>query len=785
MLRNQLLIVLRHWLRYKVDTLIKVISLTAGITGCLLILLFVQHEWRYDDFHSPDIYRVAYHFQSPSQNVKGVITPKPLAHFMENLPEVEQVVRLRKDVAFIQQGDQLVSESLVRADPSFFSLFTFSLQVGDPQEALQDPRSVVLTPVSAEKYFGTQDVAGKTLRIRLEEDSLFSDFIVTGLTKSIPTNTTLPFTLLLPFQRAERADEGTWGGGDAIAYAGLNHQVNVRETEEKLNRQLSESLREEMKHTTYQLQPLVDVHWSESMFGELASPIDPRYLYVAGSVALVLLIIACINFTTLSLGRSVNRLREVGVRKTLGASRFQLMQQFIGESLLLTLGIALFSFGLAYALLPYFSQLLHQPIVVSPTDPLILLLLAGIVLVTGVTAGFYPAWILSGSSAARVLKGQLQVNHRHRLVGALITLQFVGTVALLVGSVSMHRQLALLQNKNLGFEASYAVRLEVPFRQSARLFQQLRVQVISLPEVQEMTASWQLFGHEAAGVGYQMLPFEVGGEEIQAYELGVGPNFLETTQIELSQGQSFSDWSDELPLQLIVNESFVEMMGWDDPLGKRFDHTFIFKDSEVVGVVKDFNFLSLHQPVAPLIIHPTDYFSGIYVRIASEKVPATLIALEQQWKTVAADVPFVYHFMDEDIARQYETEQRWASVITYTSLLVVFIACLGLFGMASLLTQQRTKEIGIRKVLGASIANLLILLSWNYIKLLGIALLIAIPVTNYFVQEWLDGFAYRTSVGWWIYALVGTAVLALALLSVSTQTLRAATRNPVDSLRDE
>ena len=716
--------------------------------------------------------------------MEGAITPKPLARFVENLPEVEQVVRLQKYMAFIQQGDQLVSESVVTADTNFFSLFTFPLQVGDPRKALQNPRSVVLTSASAEKYFGTQEVVGKTLRIRLEEDSLFSDFIVTGLIKP-PTNTTVPFTLLLPFQQAERADEGTWGGGTAIAYAGLNHQVNVSETEEKLNRQLSESSREEMKYTTYHLQPLVDVHWGESMFGELIPPVDSRYLYVAGSVALVLLLIACINFTTLSLGRSVNRSREVGVRKTLGASRFQLMQQFVGKSLLLTLGIALFSFGLAYTLLPYLSQLLHQPIAISPTDPLILSLLAGIILVTGVMAGFYPAWILSGLSAARVLKGQSQVNHRHRLVGALITLQFVGTIGLLVGSVGMHRQLALLQNKDLGFEASYVVRLEVPFRQSARLFQQFRAQVTSLPEVQGVTASWQLFGHEAAGVGYQMLPYEVGDAEIQAYELGVGPNFLETTQMELLQGQSFSDWSDELPSQLIVNESFVEMMGWDDPLGERFGHRFIFEDSEVIGVVKDFNFLSLHQPIAPLIIHPMDYFSSIYVRIASEKVPATLTALEQHWKTVAPDAPFAFHFMGEDIARQYETEQRWASVITYTSLLVVFIACLGLFGMASLLTQQRTKEIGIRKVLGASIGNLLVLLSRDYIKLLGIALLIAIPVANYFVQEWLDGFAYRTSIDWWVYALVGTAVLVLALLSVSAQTLRAATRNPVDSLRDE
>ena len=784
MLRNQLLIVLRHWLRYRVDTLIKVISLTAGITGCLLILLFVQHEWRYDDFHTQAIYRVYSHFQSPSQDMKAVITPKPLAHFMvEHLPEVKQVVRIRKDKVTVQQHNQLVRESIVLADTNFLSLFAFPLQAGNPEEALQNPHSVVLTPVSAEKYFGTQDVLGKTLRISLAKDSL-SDFIVTGLTEPIPTNTTVPFTLLLPFQQKERTDEGTWGGGKGITYASLHHQVNPGETKEKLNRQLREALLEEMKYHTYHLQSLADVYRSESVYGEIVPPIDARYLYIAGSVALLLLVIACINFTALALGRSVSRSREVGVRKTLGASRLQLMRQFLGESFLLTLGISLFSFGLAYALLPYFSQLLHKPIEIFLTDPLVLSLLAGIVLMTGFLSGFYPAWVLSGLSTSRVLKGQSVVNRRHRLIGALITLQFVGTIALLVGSVGMHRQLALLQNKALGFEESYVVRLEIPER-SAKLFQQFRSQVASLPEVEAVTASWQLFGHEAAGVGYHVLPYTTEDQEVRAYAQGVGPDFLKTIQVELLRGRSFSDWSDNPPHHLVVNESFVKVMGWDDPLGKRVSGLVEFEDSEIVGVVKDFHFLSLHQPIGPLIMYPTNTYSNFYVRMASGQIPTTLEKLEQAWKSVAPDAPFVFHFMDEDIARQYETEQRWASVITYTSLLVIFIACLGLFGMASLLTQQRTKEIGIRKVLGASVANLLVLLSRDYVKLLGIALLIAIPVANYFVQEWLNSFAYRASIGWWVYALIGIAVLGLALVTVSAQTLKAARRNPVDSLRYE
>ena len=775
MLRNQLLIVFRHWLRYKADTLIKVVSLTTGITGCLLILLFVQHEWRYDDFHSnKTIYTLG-------------LTQGPIAPFaLDRVTGVTQAARLMREEGIVQRKDQFFKEQFIFADTSFFSVFTFPLQAGHPAHALASPYSVVLTPTTARKYFGTLDVLGKTLQMRLEKDSTFTDFTVTGLTEAIPTNTSVPFNLLLPMElvkpQSATVGESDWRTGDVLSYLVLDLSVDPVQVENSLNGQIKALLED---NYDYHLYPLSEVHLGKSMFAELVPPIDPRYLYIAGSVALILLIIGSINFTTLTLGRSVNRSREVGVRKTLGATRFQLMRQFLGESFLLSLGIALLSFGLAYVLLPYFSQLLYKPVVVSVTDPLVLLLLAGIVLMTGFLSGFYPAWVLSRLSASRVLKGQSVVNRRHRLISALITLQFVGTIALLVGSVGMHRQLALLQNKELGFEESYVVRLEVPFRRDARQFQQFRLQLASVSEVLAVTASWQLFGHEAAGVGYQKLPYTTEDQEIQAYAQGVGPDFLNTTQIDLLRGQALTDWPDDPPQQLVVNESFVKMMDWDDPLGKRVSGLFQFEDSEIVGVAKDFHFLSLHQPIGPLIMYPTNTYSNFYVRMASGQIPTTLKKLEQAWKTVAPDAPFVFHFMDEDIARQYETEQRWASVITYTSLLVVFIACLGLFGMASLLTQQRTKEIGIRKVLGASVANLLVLLSRDYVRLLGVALLIAIPIANYFVQEWLNSFAYRTSIGWWIYALVGIVVLALALGTISIQTLRAARRNPVDSLRDE
>ncbi|MEM9831179.1 MAG: FtsX-like permease family protein [Bacteroidota bacterium] len=791
MLRNQILIAVRHWFRNRGDTLIKVASLTLGITGCLLILLFVQHERSYDNFHTNNIHRVYYHHLSPSQDWKGVLTPIPLAHFIrDNLPEVQQIVRIRKDKgAVVQKGDQLIQEPIIFADTNFFSLFNFPLQAGNPKDALWSPYSVVLTPQSAEKYFGTQDVLGKILSIRLPEDSVFSDFSVSGVTERIPTNTTLPFGVLLSMQwrhhKELRSEKGTWRGSSSITYAALDQHSSPTKVQEKLNHQLQVDVGEETKNTTYLFQPITDVHGGESMYGEIVPPINFKYLLIASVVAFLLLIIAAINFTTLTLGRSVNRSREVGVRKTLGASRRQLIQQFLGESLLLTLAIAILSLGLAYLLIPYFSQLLLKPIEISLTDPNILILLASTVLVAGITAGFYPAWVLSSLSATGVLKGQTIVSQKHRIIGALVVLQFVGTVVLLVGSSSMHQQLSLLQNKELGFEESHVIRLEVPSRGSNKLFQQFRTRFASVPEVHSLTASWQLFSHEAVGIGFQILPWEVEGQEVQAYEMGVGPDFLETTQIELVQGRSFSDWSENMPKQLIVNESFVAMMGWDHPIGKRFGHEFIFKESEIIGVVKDFHFLSLHQPIGPLIIHPMNYYSNIYVRVASREIPNTLNKLKQEWKTVAPDIPFNYHFTDEDIARQYETEQRWANVITYTSLLVIFIACLGLFGMASLLTQQRTKEIGIRKVLGASVTNLLVLLSKDYLRLLVVALLIAIPIANYFIREWLNSFAYRVSVHWWIYVLVSIGVLIIALLTISGQTLKAATRNPVDSLRYE
>ena len=590
----------------------------------------------------------------------------------------------------------------------------------------------------------------------------------------------LPFKLVEP--KPKTIGKANWKTGDVNAYLTLTPKVNHSEVEKSLSQQVSTLLGEERD---YHLQPLSQVHLSESLFAEIAPPVDPRYLVIAGIVAILLLVIACINFTTLTLGRSVNRSREVGVRKTLGASRFQLVRQFLGESLLLTSGIALVSLILAYNLLPYFGQLLQKPITISLTDAHILILIAGVVLTASVTAGFYPAWVLSGLSTTNVLKGQVVVNQRNRLISVLVGLQLIGTITLLMGSAGMHQQLNLLQSKQLGFEQSYMVRLEVPFRKSQKLFNQFRNQLLSVSEVHSLTASWQLFGHEAAGVGYQKLPCEINGEEIDSYSLAVAPNFLETTQIEMVQGKPLPDWSDNLPRRIMVNESFVNEVGLDNPIGKKISKKYQFDDAEIVGIVKDFHILSLHQPIGPLVIYPSDTYSNMYVRIASQQIPATLETIKEKWNMIAPDIPFIFHFTDEDIARQYETEQRWASVITYTSLLVVFIACLGLFGMASLLTQQRTKEIGIRKVLGASVTNLLVLLSRDYLRLLVIALLIAIPIANYFMQEWLNSFAYRVAIHWWIYALVSIGVLAIALLTISGQTMKAATRNPVDSLRYE
>jgi putative ABC transport system permease protein len=411
--------------------------------------------------------------------------------------------------------------------------------------------------------------------------------------------------------------------------------------------------------------------------------------------------------------------------------------------------------------------------------------LAITVLFAGNIAGLYPSLILSKLSPSKVLKGQYIVGQRYRIIGLLVTFQFIGTSTLMIGSVGMYQQLSLLQNKELGFEKSAVIRLEVPFRPSENIYQQLRTQLSHFAQIENVTASWQLFGNEREGVGYQLLSWQVGEKNIEAYDLGVGPHFLETTKIKLIEGRSLSDWTEEPPHQILVNESFVKAMGWQDPLGKPIDHKFIFKTSEIVGVVEDFHFLSLHQPIRPLIIHPQSYYTNIYARVSSANLTSIIDIIEQKWKTVVPDIPFVYHFMDKDIALQYKNERRWTKVITYITAMAVLVACLGLIGMGSLLTQQRTKEIGIRKVLGASIGNLMLLLSRDYFKLIFAAFLIGTPVGNFLITEWLQNFAYRIQINGWIFVIPVLSILLIAVLSIGSLTYTAANKNPVDSLKYE
>ncbi|MCI0692140.1 ABC transporter permease [candidate division KSB1 bacterium] len=806
MLKNYLKIAWRNLLRQKLYAFINIFGLAIGLAFCALIFLYVRDELTFDRFHEQrdQIYRVykAYYNPDGSNDRNDVWLPMPLGPAMRaDLPEVEQYVRFQQRQYFVKAGTEAVKDEIVFADASIFEVFTFPLLRGEPKTALADLNNVVLSEKMARKYFGDTDPTGQRLGIRLSDR--FEDFIVTGIAKEAPGNSSIRFDILVPFSRVMLLDAGAadqWGWNSYFTFVQVKENTVMADLEEKLIAFRAkyfpnevQKLRNEGRWSgdgipvRYHLQPLTDIHLNTQIDGGLTPPSNPSYSYILGSIALGVLLIACINFMTLAIGRSASRAREIGLRKVVGAPRTQLMRQFWGEAILLSCLALAIGIGLAELLLPVFNDLAGKTLrfdYVSNADTLLALLF--LVLGTGLVAGSYPALLLSRIQPVETLKNRLKLGGSNVVTRLLVVLQFTLSVFLIVSTFVMLRQLRYIQSKDLGFDKEQVVVIPLQGLDGQRVLRLFQNELGNRRDIAGVTGISNAFAWGTYRQG-----FKHKGEEKAVYIYGVESNFLDVLGMDLVAGRNFDPKRvTDSTHAVIINEAMARDFGWSDPVGQVVSGLFEdkpWRNPTVIGVVKDFNFRSLHNPVEPMFIslgmNNTIYF--MLVRIRPGDMAGALAALRIAWEKVAPEVPFTYNFLDDDLDRQYQSEQRWGRIVGYASLFAIMVACLGLFGLAALTVAGRTKEIGIRKVLGASITSVTTLISKNFAWLVFIGIVLAVPAAYFTMSQWLEGFAYRIDIGWWVFVFAGGIALLIALLTVSAQAIKAALANPVEALRYE
>jgi putative ABC transport system permease protein len=810
MFKNYLKIALRNLRRQSVYSFINVTGLAIGMACFILIFLFVRNETSYDRFHPnvANLYRVYVTEAPPDRDPFSYAeTPAQMAHAFEtSFPEVKRAVRLDVNRDLVRYQNTTFTERVHVADTDFFEVFHFPLLAGEPSAVLQDPSAVVLTESMAKKYFGKienpvrSEPLGKRLAIKLGNE--FHDFFVSGIAKDVPENSSIRFDFVIPFDnvrtyKSERA-LSAWLNVSFETYVELAGPLTAAEIESKLHTVVKNHYPERIAPMiTLHLQSMIDIHLDPTVPSGFEAISSPIYSYILLGIALLILIIACINFMTLAIGRSAHRSLEVGVRKVLGAVQSQLVKQFWSEAILMSFLALALSIFLAELFLPFFNDLANKRLSLAYDFPM-LLAFTGLALVVGLIAGSYPALVLSRMPPAIVIKGETQIRSARFFWRGLVILQFSLSILLIIGTLVMANQLHYLRTKDLGFnrEQVVVIRNNSPQREGAMLLERFRQELANNESVLGVAGSSNAFASQWAAMGFA----SEDGTYRNFFQQTVDYDYLKTMGIALLMGRNFSpEFGTDSSEAIIVNEAMVKYFNWDSPLGQRLPGQK-FPPHRVIGVVKDFNFQSLQNEIAPLVLtlDPTTVLRGINdisiavspravnfinVRLEPKNISAAVELLKGTWQKLAPNQPFVFSFLDDDVEQQYREEERWGKIIGYASGLAILIACMGLFGLAALTAAKRTKEIGVRKVLGASVTRIVILFSKDFAGLVLIAFAVAAPLAFYFTNRWLQSFAYRIDVGWWIFALAGGLALFIALVTVSTQAIKAALANPIESLR--
>lgn len=806
MLTSYLHVAFRHLTKHKGYTLINILGLAIGIACFILILRYVQDELSYDRFHTEvdRIYRVAEIIEGAEESASvpfpvGVTMAQQFPDYVEHSVRFYNLQAPSVSISYLPENGERRSFNERRfffTDSTLLDVFDFPLLRGNPHTILTEPRTMVITESTAKRYFGDDDPIGKTLQL---ETQATGQFRVVGILADVPENAHFQFDILASFASLDGPQGGfqmqNWYWNPAWTYIRVAPNVQQEQVEglfpDFVQQHLPPQIRSEVK---MYLQPLTDIHLHSRLDFEIRPNSDIAYVYIFSAIAIFVLLIACINFMNLTTARSTQRTREVGLRKSLGAIRSQLVGQFLGESIMMAFLAALVALPLLYAALPALNAFSGKSLTLGISDPVFWGGLVAVPLVVGVLSGLYPALVLSAFQPALVLKGTLTARATPAatwLRRGLVITQFAISILLIVGTVVAYQQLSFMREKELGFAKDQVILVPIQLTPFWRHYRAFKQEAAQYPNIRHVTII-----EDIPGSKYQTENYQPEGltEPQQFPRLTVHDDFIETFEMKLAAGRGYSEaFRADSSDSIMINEAMVRQLGWasaEDAVGKRIQ--LRGRQRQIVGVLKDFHYASLHETIGPLVMERFPVpgsvaFFGRYlaVRVTPNTIGETLAFLEQQWTRFIPNRPFEYHFLDEELNALYEGETMLGQVATIFAVLAVFVACLGLFGMATFTAEQRTKEIGVRKVLGASVSSILWMLSWESVKLVGIAFIIACPLTYWAIDAWLTSFPYRTPFSLWPFALAGGLVLTISWLTVTSQSLQAATVNPVKSLKHE
>jgi len=797
MFKNYFKIAFRNLSRNKVYSIINIAGLALGLACAMLIILYVKDEVSFDRFHKNvnNIYRVA--FKGERQGIEmedgnsGYIQGP---RFTQNVPGIRSFVRIQGGSEDLKTGTEIQSQDLLYVDSNFFSVFTFPLLAGNPKTCLTEPHSIVLSANAAKKQFGTTDAVGKT--VMLKEDSVFVPYNVTAVAKKCPQNSSIQFDVLIPFKESAEGAQNNdnWFNFFLNTFVVLNPDANLQSVDNQMQKFYVSNAEETFKKMvaqygdignmgTYFLQPFTDMHLSTKLAAQngLTNASNPMYSYILSGIALFILLIACINFINLTVARSLKRAKEIGIRKVVGGNRKQLIMQFLGESFVLCLIAFIMALVIVKLVLPLFNELSNKALAFSYLFDA--KLIAGYIILfvlTTLLAGFYPALVLSGYNPVQTLYRRFTLSGKNYLQKSLVILQFTLSSFLIIATLIIYYQFNYLTTEKLGYDDSnlVVVNKDNLKRDKAKLF---RNELMKDPDIVGVSSK--------NGGGWFTMAKVNGDSTINFDYETVDESFLPLLKIPITEGRNFSaDYPSDSSHSVLVNESFVKKAGWKNPIGQTVD--FWYNNNEkymVIGVVKDYHYQSLYEKTGPQLFtmkRGNDYGTS-YIKIKPGSASKSLKYIQSTFKKLFPITPYSYTFKNDENIKNYEAEAKWKQIMLFSAILTIFISCIGLFGLSVLAAEKRTKEIGIRKVLGASVQSVVTALSLDFLKLVLIAMFIAIPLAWWAANKWLEKYPYRIQISWGIFVSAGLLVIIIALITVSFQAIKAAIANPVESLRSE
>lgn len=810
MFNNYLKIAGRNIRKQKLFSFINIFSLTIGLAATLLIFLFIHDELTYDDFNlnKDNIHRVL----QIQNNVDGSLANKGTSHAISmgpelstKIPGIKSYSRFFEDwsgeESYVRANNKTLREAVLYGDFEVFNMFSFPLRTGSIKS--NTPYDVVLSVNSAQKYFGNTNPVGQTLSIRI--DDAFVDFTVVAVAENIPANSSIKFDLLVNFSYLTEVGfmkrfVTNWGFGAITTYVQKDPQSNIGTMQSGLDQLLAthypsnaeiadqRGYKSALDYRQLNLQPLSDVHFDSTVTNGLQPASNKLYSILLGIIAIGILLIGCINFMNLSIGRSSNRAKEIGLRKTIGANRKQLIVQFLSESIILAIVALLLSLLTVKLLLPLFNMLTGKVLYFSLlANPMYILLIIGITLFTGFISGVYPAFTLSNFKVEDAFSGKLKIGGSNIFTKVLVIFQFSLATLLIIGMLAITSQMRFIQNMDLGFSGDQVVVIPNSSSDNTSVFSHYKQSLAGVPGILNITSASQTFG----GVqGLGGMGFEYKGKPMRTGIIYVTEDYVKTIAINLISGRKFDpEISTDFSRAVIVNETCLkdfelELGGVFETIGRTGK---IEDDPIVIGVMKDFHYNSLTEDVEPMLIRlsKNENLGYVMVKISAENMTATIASLDNAWKEVAPDLPFEYSFLDDTMAAQYALQENWTKIISISMITAIILSCFGLFGLVAMAIAGKRSEIGVRKVLGARVEQIIRLYSWKYIRLVLVAFVIAIPASYFALEKWLQTFAYRINLDFKIYLAAGVIIMTVAFLTVVYKIMQAALTNPAQVLRDE